>query len=324
MSYGQNAKFGIVFQNSWGTAGSVSSIHFLPILSESIGLNKPALISESMRGIFEEGDSYEGANTIDGDIEVEASGYAAGILLSCIMDPGSVNQATVAGSVYTHTFGCYTNDWDQYSATKPSTVYKYLDTGSAMLFSNMNGSALELAVANGEFLKMKLSMVGGAFSQNSSTTAAYPTERKFTWDTASISFGGSAVDEVENLTIKLEEGIEPRHTLNNSKFPKYIKHTGFRVVTVEGTVKFNNQTEYQQFISQSERALVLTFAGAALTSGYTELLQVTIPKFRYEEFKPAASGPGEMTVGFTGRAKYDTSSGVIGFLLRSGHGNLPS
>ena len=39
MSYGQLANVGIIFQDSYGTVGSVDSIHFIPHLSENIGLN---------------------------------------------------------------------------------------------------------------------------------------------------------------------------------------------------------------------------------------------------------------------------------------------
>lgn len=309
MPYGQNTDLGIVFQTSLDNIGDVGSIHFLPILNESISRKIPELVSETMRGIFEEGDSYEGPKTNEGDIEIEAGCEAVGLLLSCVMEEtANVNS----DSIYTRTFKPRSSDWDERSAQRPFTIYKYMETGSAELFSNMNGSALEMMVTNGEFFKMKLSAVGGGHSQTANTTASLPDETLFTWDTTSVSFGGTAEDDIENLTIKLEEAIEPKHTLNNSKDPSQIKHTGFRTLSVDGTIKFNNQDEYQQYLSQSERELILTFRGTTeIQSGYNEEITIKVPKMRYTDFPLVAGGPGETTVGFTAKGKYSVDSATL-------------
>lgn len=309
MPYGQNADFGVSFQTSWDSVGSVNSLHWVPMMSESIAKKIPELISESMRGIFEEGDSYEGPHMNEGDIEIEAQATALGTLLSCILEETAVVNS---GSVYTRTFKPRTADWDDTSAGRPFTVYKYLETGSAMLFSNMNGAGLELSVTNGELLKAKLSVVGGGFSQTAATTPTYPDEKIWTWDTTSVSIGGSAVADIENLTLKLEEAIEAKHTLNNSKLPSHSKHSGFRTLSIDGTIKFINQDEYQQFLSQSERQLSVTFTGVTeIQSGYPESVTIDVPKMRYTDFPPQATGPGEISVGFTAKGKYSVSSATL-------------
>lgn len=309
MPYGQNADFGIIFQNSWDSVGSVSSIHFIPMLNESVGKNIPALISEGMRGIFEEGDNYEGPHTNDGDIEIEASATPLGTLLSTIFEETSL---VTSGSLFTRTFKPRSADWDSKSAGRPFTIYKYLETGSAFLFSNMNASAFEINVTNGELFKSKLSVVGGGFTQIANTTPSYPDDKVFTWDTASVSFAGTANADIEDLTVALDEATEAMHTLNNAKTPSHTKHTGFRTLAVNGTIKFNDQVEYQQFISQSERQLLIHFEGiTAVQSGYNESLTIDIPKMRYDDFKPSASGPGEVTVGFTARGKYSVDSATL-------------
>lgn len=309
MPYGQNADFGVTFQNSWGLTGSVNSVHFMPILNESVSKKIPALISESMRGIFEEGDSYQGPNMNEGDIEIEATINGLGVMLSCMLEEtASVNS----GSIYTRTFKPRQTDWDDTSAGRPFTIYKYLETGSAMLFSNMNGASLEINVANGELFKAKMSVVGGSFTQTSNTTASYPDDKIWSWDTASVSFGGAAEADIEQLTITLDEAIEPKHTLNNSKDPSQSKHTGFRTLTIDGTIKFNDQDEFQQYLSQSERELMIHFEGVTeIQSGYNESLTIKVPKMRYDDFGPSAGGAGEMTVGFTARGKYSTDSATL-------------
>ena len=267
MPYGQNADFGIAFQNSFDDVASVNSINFLPILSEGVKKSIPALISESMRGIFEEGDNYEGPHMNEGDIEIEASSIPMGVMLSCMFEEtANVNS----GSLYTRTFKPRSVDWDSKSAGRPFTIYKYMETGSAMLYSNMNGANLEFSVSNGELLKCKMSVVGGGFSQIANTTPSYPDDKIFTWDTVSVSFGGTANADIENLTVTIDEAIEARHTLNNAKTPSHTKHTGFRTVSIDGTIKFNDQTEFQAFLDQDERRLLMHFKGVTeVQSGYS-------------------------------------------------------
>lgn len=307
MPYGQNADFGISFQNSWDSVGSVNSARFLPILNESVGKNIPELVSESMRSIFEEGDSYEGPHANDGDFEVECQPANLAVMLKAAF--GSLSTVT-SGSLKTHTFTPSTSDWDDTSALKPFTIYKYLETGSAMQFYNMNASGLEIMISNGELLKAKLSVVGGGFQQISNTSATYPSGRKiWTWDSTSLSIAGTANADIENMTLKLNNAVEAVHTLNASKLPSGTKVTGFRTLEIEGTIKFIDQDEYQSFLNSDERQLKVHCQGtSAVQSGYYESITIDVPKMRYSEFKPQATGPGEITVGFTAKGKYSVES----------------
>jgi len=308
MPYGQKSNTGIIFQDSYGTAGDTSSIHFIPNLSESLKLSIPPLISENMRGVFDEGDTYEGPRTVDGSIETEAQPIALGALFKSVLEETSnVNS----DGIYTRTFKPRTSDFDEKSANNPVTAYAYRDTGSAMLYSDLNGAMLELGIANGEFLKAKVDYVGGEFSQSASVAASYPVGKRWTWDTTSVSLGGSAVDEIMDMTISLDDGgLEASHTLNNSKYPSRIKRTSMRSISVSGTLKFENQDEYQEFISQSERELIMTFKGATeIQSGYNEELIVKLPLMRYEEAAPAAEGAGYIEMSVTAKGKYSVDSG---------------
>lgn len=305
MAIGQLSDTGIIFQNSFGTAGDVGSIHWIPRLSSSLMLKKAPIYSENMRGIFDEGDSYEGPNTVEGAIEAEAQVVPLGAMLKSIMNITTVTS----GSLYTHTFKPRTSDFDELSSNNPVTVYQYLDTGSAMMFSDLNGSVLEIGIANGELLKTKVDYVGGTFSQNAPQTATFDTGKRFTWDVASISIGGSAIAEIDNLVVKLDEGLEAQHTLNNSKYPSRIKRTAFRNVSVDGTIKFDNQDEYQKFVDQSERELIMHFTnGTEVQSGYPEAVTLKLPLMRYEAHEPTAEGPGLIEATITGRGKYSTTS----------------
>lgn len=308
MAYSQKSVVGITFQNSYGTAGAVNSVHFIPNLSENLKLNIPPLYSENMRGIFDEGDSYDGPRTVDGDISCEAQPIPLGVLFKTILEEVSVVNS---GSIYTRVFKPRVSDFDESCANVPVTAYAYRDTGSAMIYSDLNGAMLELGVANGEFLKAKVSFVGGTFSQNASVSATFPTGKRWTWDTSSLSFGGVAVSEVSALTVTLDDGgLEAMHTFNNSKYPSRIKRTSFRTIAIDATFKFDNQTEYQKFLAQTEQKLELTFTGPTeIQSGYYDKVVLILPAMRYEEAAPAAEGPGQIEMSVTARGKYHVGSG---------------
>ncbi|MCK5609650.1 hypothetical protein KAR91_47695 [Candidatus Pacearchaeota archaeon] len=309
MAYGQKSNVGIIFQNSFGTAGDVNSIHFIPNLSENLKLEIPPLISENMRGVFDEGDSYEGAKMVNGDIDCEAQPIALGVMLKTILEEtANVNSS----GIYTRTFKPRVSDFDDKSANNPVTAYAYRDTGSAMLYSDLNGATLELGIANGEFLKAKVGFVGGTFSQNASVAASYPVGKRWTWDTTSVSIATSAMVDVVNMNIVVDDGgLEASHTLNGSKYPSRIKRTGNRTIKVDGTLKFADQLEYQEFLSQSERELIMTFTGPTqIQSGYYEVLQIQLPKLRYEEAAPMAEGVGYIEMSVTAKGKYSVDSGT--------------
>lgn len=306
MSYGQLSHVAICFQNSWDTLNT-SSLHHIQHLEESVGLNIPPLIDESAKGILDEGDTYAGARTVDGTLQINAKAIPLGALLTGAMG----NPTTVTSdALFTHTFKPATADFDDFSAGKPITYLKHLnDAGSATLFYNLNVSQLELSCANGEFMMATATFVGGTFQQIADISASYPTGKRFTWDQSSLQLGGAANADFRDLTITMNEQIEAMHTLNNSTYPSRCKRTGQRTIEVSGTVIFDDQTEYQQFISQAEQSFVVSFRGSVeVQSGYYDTVTIDMPALRYSEFKPVAGNTGKIEVGFTANAKYLATS----------------
>ncbi len=307
-TYGQNVEVGISFQDSYGTS-NVDSMYWLPILSEDVGINKPPLVSQELRGIFDEGATYEGPNTCDGNVEMEADPIAIGVMLKAALDQSS---SVAADDAYTHTFIPAVADFDEKCAGIPLTLYKFMDDGgSASLFYDLAGSELEIGITQGEFMTARLALVGGNFSQIADISPSFPEGKKWTWDTVSYSIGGTGLDTVTELTVTLTNNMEAQHTVasDRNKFPTRVKRTGFRMVSISGTMKFENQDEYQQFISQSERELDITLTGnVEVASGYYDTLRIQAPLSRYSEFKPSAGGPGPLEVSFTSRGVYSTSS----------------
>jgi len=308
-AYGQDAAIALGFQDSGGTA-NVSSLYFIPFLSDGIGVAKEPLTSQNMAGYYDAGDDYEGVNTVDGELSAEAEPIPLGMMLAAVF--GRPTSTQLDTGVYQHVFEPRQDDFDRYFANDPVTMHKHLgDPGSASLFYDLNGGTLNLSVANGEFLQATVGFVGGKESQEVKTAASYDRGKRWTWDSTSAQINGASVDELMDVAITLNEQLEAQHTLKDQKTPSRIKRTEMRTVEVSGTIKFETQDEYQAFRNQSERPLELHFRGASeISSGYRESLTVEAPALRYREFRPAADGAGPIEPSFTAAAKYHASSGT--------------
>lgn len=315
MGYGTNAVVGISFQSSYGTASGVSSLMYIPFVSETVGLDIPELVPESKTGRFDASDSEGGPRTVTGDLSFEPSPIELGLLLKSVL--GEADSVTNSGGIYKHVFTPRTSDWDDSAANQPLSIYKDLATASDALYHrDLVGSALELSIANGELMKGSVSFVGGTEGTTTTQTASYHGGRFFTWDTTSVSLGGAGNADVEQLTFTLDEHLEPVHTLNNSKYPSSIKRGGEkRTVSISGTIKFPNNTEYNAFTAQSDRGFIFNFRGPTeIQSGYYDELTLKCGRMLYTEFKPSAEGDGEVSVSFSGKLQYSQSSGTSVFV----------
>lgn len=309
MSYGEDLELGFCFQNSYGTP-NVNSLFYLPVLSESISLKKEQLIKQGLRGIYDEGAHREGMNAIDGDIELEAHPIYLGVLLKAALGAPSV---TAVGSVFQHVFIPSQSDFDVYAANPPLTITKNLqDGGSAQQFSDMVVNNVELNMPAGEFLKVKASIMGGSFAQIAAPTATYLDEVDWVWSVSSVQVGGVAMAGVKELNVKIDTPMESHYVLGSGdKEPSYIKRSGFRTITVDGTLLFLDQTEFQKFIAQSEEELILTLTGdVEVGSGYYDVLEIKCPNFRHIEHPIEAGGPGQIEVGISAKGVYNVNSGT--------------
>ena len=312
MSYGMDVNVGLSFQNSYGTA-LVNSIYWLPLLSEGISLKKEPIKAEGMRGIYDEGASYEGQNMIEGDITNEIDARLFGVMCKAFFgSPVTSTTGVSSGVLYTHTFKPAQDDFDLYAAKIPLTITKVMDdAGSAHRYYDMQAGKLSVNIANGQLVKATLGLMGGKYAQVVAPTATYSASALFPFDVASASLGGTAKPEVRELNIEADDSLENIYTLSGAKTPSRTKRSGFRTIQISGTLVFDTQTEYQQFLSQSERELVVTLTGSTqVQSGFYETITFKTPLARHAEFEMVGDGPGKVEASFTMDAKYSVTSGT--------------
>ncbi|CAB4169965.1 hypothetical protein UFOVP1082_45 [uncultured Caudovirales phage] len=328
MSYGAQIKFGIARQATEGTAVAVAtSYHPMPLLSEDVGFEFDELISQNLTGRFDQGASYTGTSRVNGTIEFEITPRNIGAALaSCV----NYNPATAtSGTVKTYTFLPNTADFSATAVKAPFTVYKqFADATSAEQFFDVQFGQLEISVAQGQFLKCRLTAAGGARSPNgvgslAVTPDATDVGRLFPWNVASISYGGSGLSTMSEVTVALNESIQPVYAVNGSLAPLKYSRSGFREVTVNGTFYMNDRAILNNMIAGTQSRLVITLVStiAAIQSGYYNTLSIDVPQLKITQFKPGVSGPGEVSVSFTGRGVLDpTSSYTVQYTLQNTYG----
>jgi Phage tail tube protein len=309
MSYGMDLGLGISFQNSYGTLNT-GSMHWLQPTAETVTLKKAENVRKGLRGIYDDGASIEGANSVGGDITIEADGVSLGVLLEAVLGRTTVTS----GSLYTHTYKPRTADQQSLASERPFTLHKHLgDSGSAHLYSDLCGDTLDLVIANGALMTAKLGVMGGTYSQIAKLSPTYYTGAPFDWSVSSVSLGGSTRINFESLTFSLKNNLAAKNTLGDGsavdKYPDRIKRNGMRTVDVSGTVLFDDQTDLQTFLAQTYQRFVVSFAGALnITSGYNESLTIDMPNFKITDFPQGVPNAGELSVSFKGSAEYSTTS----------------
>lgn len=314
MSYGAQVKVGIARQTFSGSyVTDPGSFHGFALLTEDIGLEKDELISQNLTGRFEEGAVYDGINRINGTLSFELTPRNIGAAaLAVINTPSTVTS----GSVKTYTFLPNTQDIDANFVKNPMTIYKqFADASSAEHFYDCQFSELQLQFGQGAFLKGQATVGGGTraptgIGSMNVVPAASDVGRLFPWNVTSISYGGSGLSTMSEVTVALNENVEPIYSMNGTLAPLKYTRTGFRQVTAQGTFYMNDRTILNNFVTGNIQQLLITAMNTrtAIQSGYYDSIKVDIPQMKITAFKPGANGPGEVSVNFTARGVLDPTS----------------
>jgi hypothetical protein len=122
------------------------------------------------------------------------------------------------------------------------------------------------------------------------------------------------------MTISQELGLQAKHVLDTDKSPARIKRGDARAINISGTIIFDDQLEYTDFLNQTDQAVNIFLKGSSqVQSGYYESLLVEIPSMRYTEYPIPVGGPGELEVSFKAQAQYHAGSGTaIAYTLNCG------
>lgn len=329
MSTGAFGFIGIGVESSTGAndVWSAAIADHMAFFTETLNANVTPLPDESIIGTFDRFKVFNGLNAVGGNITAVAHPITLGYVLYSVFDTYSAGQTpamapaaevTSAGGVQNHRFLTKTAQFQPVSGSDlPSLTFEVFrgpsNTTDAFTYYNMSCTQMELSIAAGNFLRVSCDWIGREHGRMTKTVPTYHNEDIFPWWSSSLSFGGNATVQVENVTFRVNNNNEGVPLLTSRvRGPSRVIRSGFRDIEVSGTAIFNADSEYIAFINTTERFLALTFVSSTAigtaTTSHTTRLDIDVPRFRYNTYPVNIGGPARIQVNFTGQAVYDINS----------------
>lgn len=336
MASGSGGQIAVISVGSLFQAASVSSAMWTNFVSETIEHHLNELQEGSITGYKDAPPSWKGADYGQGDIQFEPNPDAIGNFMRAVFGQSSGSvlvQATSTGAnslysaakpVVQHTFLPIQNAVDTLNFLPIYALAIYKDVGSAFIFEGGVLHTMEFQIQAGQLAK---STVGGMFrnvtrtARTSSMQALVnPGGRPWVWDMASIQVGPgvnslAAKTNYESMTIKIDIPIEGVLLLDGTKKYGEFQVNGFRQVTIQGTMSFRDQAEYDNFVAYADQYMRVNLTHVSSqqilgnpSSAYYNTLQLDIPLVKYTSWSTPIGGPNRLVSQFQARASFDTTS----------------
>lgn len=301
--YGFAGHIGLGKESAWGTA--VAATDYIEAMSESLSESRDRYDVKNIVGRYAEPDDMAGLRRIGGDVTFAAHPEVAPLAFLGTM--GIHSQTIVLSDfLYTHEFTMATAEDGANNPLPPFTFEMFRDVTSSQRYEGVQFSRLQLACAPNQDLRLTASLIGksstSAISKTSPSYVTSPTD-PFAFDTCSLSFGGAAIALVEAFNLTLDNQLEGVPALNASTTIARVRRTGPQLVRLSGSIAFENITDHQRFINQTEIAV-----SAYFTRADSHSLLVELPRFVYSAFPLGAAGRERLVVAFEGLCRYHTGS----------------
>ncbi len=302
MSQGFLGFLGLAKETTWGTA--IAASDYLELMSENITTTIDRFPTRNIFNGFYEPDDYAGLRHSAGAMVHAGHPVSLGHLLKAVFNTMS-GSTVLSGFLYQSIFVGTKSEFADGVPRQPYTLEINRNVTSSHRYAGALCSKLTMALAPNQPLMITTDWIAQAQTMLAATTPTYPTSstNPFTFDTASLQLAGVANTRLEALTLSIDNGLEGIAALNNSNTIARIRAKDLQLIRVNGTLDFIDIAEQQDFINQTERAMILS-----LTQASSFQLLMTIPRFVYTAFPNAMPGRGRLTVAFQGMARYQVSS----------------
>ena len=304
MPYGAAGHLGIARETTWGTPAAVASGDFAYAMSENVTLHIDRFETENIVGTRAEPDDTAGLRRVEGDIAAQGHPEFLRQALRGLTNSGSVT-VVLSGFLHKFTYLSPTGDAST-SAPFPSyTLEIFRDVTSTHRYAGAQFGRGTFAVQPNQDLRLTLAVVAKTTSVIAKSTPTFPgsPQDPFTWDSASLQIAGAAVANIEAFTFVLDGQVEGVPALNNTAEYAFMRARGPQTARLTGTMGFDNLTDYDRFVQQTEAAFKLSFFRAQSFSIVFEW-----PRVVYTAWPLGMPGRERLTVAFEAKARYLTSS----------------
>lgn len=298
---------GIAKEVAWGTP--VAATDYIEAMSESVQASMDRFATVNIRNGYEEPSDEAGILRIGGDIALSGNPVSIGNFLKGALQTKSVS-IVASGALWTNHFFSIKKG-DEFSADvshQPYTVEIFRDVTTSVQYAGMCVDSLAINFQPNQDVRFTATLIGKDEANLVASTPTFPSSptTPFRFDTSSIQIGGAANAKMESLTIEIANNLTGVPRLNGTDKIAAIRMSDFQMINITGSLEFSSTDEYDDFIAQSEQALIVS-----VTKANSFAMTIDIPKMVYTAFPTGIGGRERQTVDFTGKGFYHAGSGTM-------------
>lgn len=309
MASTQDSSIGIVTESTYKTYVAPTrwyeftdeSLNWDKSIKQGVGLRVASRVARSARRVVT---TAQGA----GDFTVEATSKGMGLLWQACLGTGT--STLVSGSTYQQVF---TIGDTPSSLTVQKGLVRADGTVDAYSFLGCMVSGWEFNAPNDDIATLQVSLDAGDLSTAQTyvapSYASSPTLFHFAGATLStgtltapttttLASGSSTLANVRNLTVSVNNNIAADRYNFGGSGRKDKPTGGLREISGSLDVEYASATFRDAVINDTAMALILTFTGAALSTG-NETLQIVLPEVKFDSSLAQANGTDLITTGMS-------------------------
>lgn len=263
---------------TYGTTPATPAFKKVRHTGVTLGLSKDSITSEEIRDDRQISVHRHGNRKVGGDISGELSYGSFDDLL----------EAVLCGTWSTNVLKAGT--------TRRSFTFerKFADIGQYLRYTGCELNTMELTVAPNQMVSVAFGVVGKdqSIAQTAISGATYTdvsTTEPFDSFTGTITEGGVAIATVTELSLSLENGIEPQFAIGSSTTRR--PTIGRSKLTGKITAYFEDEDLLAKFQNETESSLEFTLTDLD-GNDYT----IELPLTKYNSGQPDTSGEGSVTI----------------------------
>lgn len=221
---------------------------------------------------------------VNGSLEMPLVSEDVELLLKSAFAASSASTSGASGS-YSHVFtpgnASPTLTFETYAAGTDGG-----STGALqMQYSGVRVNTLELRASYGEIVTASIGLDGTDRQRISPATPLTPayaavSVNPFHFNGAKVSIGGSDSAIVKDVTLSVNNNVEHIGTLRQTRGYSRVA-MGAREITLSMSMDFQDGTEYDRLLNDSEFAVELTFRGPLIGGTTYHSLVVNLPRVKY-------------------------------------------
>jgi hypothetical protein len=266
------------------------------------------ITSEAYNGVVDEGASYEGAHTVNGDLSFEVYPNIVGHMLRSALGVPVTTQ--VVAGVYQHVFTPSQSNFSNVCALPPYTFEVNRDLEQAFQYAgcvvdelnfSFGSDKAKIMTASAKILAKKLALIA-------KTIPSFDAQNPFLWNQATITLNNVISKDISTIDFGVKNGLEARATMDGTRDISRILRKDKRSFSTKFTTELDDLTQYNLFKAQNEVPLKIELVGGVISGANNYKMTVEIPKFRFNSFPINVDGAGALTVQADGSAKYDSTN----------------